>query len=141
MNRTMKIKLKRIQSPFVLEAENEQGNQILIDASPEIGGTNKGPRPMELLLMGLAGCTSIDVLMILQKQKVEVQEYSVEVEAEREQVDQVKLFKNIHLVFKVKGEFEKEKTKRAIDLSLEKYCSVAKTLEKTATITYSLDQI
>ncbi len=62
----MKVTLKRIESPFVLQAENEQGNQILIDASPEIGGTNKGPRPMELLLMGLAGCTSIDVLMILQ---------------------------------------------------------------------------
>ncbi|MCU0825114.1 MAG: OsmC family protein [Leptospira sp.] len=137
----MKVTLKRIESPFVLQAENEQGNQILIDASPEIGGTNKGPRPMELLLMGLAGCTSIDVLMILQKQKLNVVDYSVDVVGEREQVDQVKLFKDIHLTFHIKGPFEIQNAKRAIDLSLEKYCSVAKTLEKTAKITYTLLEV
>ncbi len=137
----MKIKLKRVTPPFVLETENESGNKIIIDASPEIGGANSGPRPMELLIMGLAGCSSIDVIMILQKQKIEILDYSVEVDAEREKVDQVSLFKNIHMKFKVKGGFEKDQVKRAIDLSLEKYCSVAKTLEKTATITYEFELI
>ncbi len=137
----MKIKLKRLKEPFVLEAENETGNKMILDASPEIGGSNSGPRPMELLLMGLAGCSSIDVLMILEKQKVKVIDYSVEVDAEREKVDHANLFKNIHLKFKVKGALAEEQVRRAIDLSLEKYCSVAKTLEKTAKITYEFEVI
>ncbi|TGL26062.1 OsmC family peroxiredoxin [Leptospira bourretii] len=132
----MNIKLSRIETPYVLEATNESGNSIRIDASPEIGGKNSGPRPMELLIMGLAGCSSIDVLMILNKHRIEVKDYSVEVDAEREKVEEANLFKKIHLKFKVKGDFKEEQVRRAIDLSLEKYCSVAKTLEKTAKITY-----
>ncbi|MDF3819653.1 OsmC family protein [Leptospira sp. 96542] len=132
----MKIKLKRKLPPFQLEAENESGNSITIDASPEIGGTNAGPRPMELLIMGLAGCSSIDVIMILQKQKIEILDYSVEIDADREKVDAANLFKNIHLKFQLKGNCTEEQVERAISLSLEKYCSVAKTLEKTASITY-----
>lgn len=137
----MNIKLSRIESPYVLEATNESGNSIRIDASPEIGGKNSGPRPMELLIMGLAGCSSIDVLMILNKHRIEVKDYSVEVDAEREKVEEANLFKNIHMKFKVKGDFKEEQVKRAIDLSLEKYCSVAKTLEKTAKITYEFELV
>jgi putative redox protein len=135
----MKIKLNRLKEPYVLETENESGNKIIIDASPEIGGSNAGPRPMELLIMGLAGCSTIDILMILEKQKVKVLDYQVEVDAEREKVDHVQLFKNIHMKFKVKGALSEDQVKRAIDLSLEKYCSVAKTLEKTAKITYEFE--
>lgn len=137
----MNIKLNRIESPYVLEARNESGNSIRIDASPEIGGKNSGPRPMELLIMGLAGCSSIDVLMILNKHRIEVKDYSVEVDADREKVEEANLFKSIHMKFKVKGDFKEEQVKRAIDLSLEKYCSVAKTLEKTATITYEFELV
>ncbi|TGL88187.1 OsmC family peroxiredoxin [Leptospira congkakensis] len=137
----MNIKLSRIESPYVLEATNESGNSIRIDASPEIGGKNSGPRPMELLIMGLAGCSSIDVLMILAKHRIEVKDYSVEVDADREKVEEANLFKNIHLKFKIAGEFKEEQVKRAIDLSLEKYCSVAKTLEKTAKITYEFELV
>lgn len=137
----MKISLERKAIPYVLEAKNETGNSILIDASPDIGGKNSGPRPMELLLMGLAGCASIDVLMILEKQKVEVKEYKVEVIGDREQIGQAKLFTKIHLQFFVTGTVNETGLKRAIDLSLEKYCSVAKTLEKTATITYEISQV
>ncbi|TGK83177.1 OsmC family peroxiredoxin [Leptospira noumeaensis] len=137
----MNIKLSRIESPYVLEATNESGNSIRIDASPEIGGKNSGPRPMELLIMGLAGCSSIDVLMILAKHRIEVKDYSVEVDADREKVEEANLFKNIHLKFKVAGDFKEEQVKRAIDLSLEKYCSVAKTLEKTAKITYEFELV
>ncbi|TGM66059.1 OsmC family peroxiredoxin [Leptospira meyeri] len=137
----MHIKLSRIETPYVLEASNESGNSIRIDASPEIGGKNSGPRPMELLIMGLAGCSSIDVLMILTKHRIEVLDYSVDVDAEREKVEEANLFKNIHMKFKVKGDFKEEQVKRAIDLSLEKYCSVAKTLEKTAKITYEFELV
>ncbi|GBF52017.1 redox protein, regulator of disulfide bond formation [Leptospira ryugenii] len=134
----MKIRLERKEKPFVLEATNETGNSILLDASPEIGGRNAGTRPMELLIMGLAGCTSIDVLMILGKQKVDLKDYQVEIDASREKVGQASLFKEIHIKFKMFGEVTEEQAKNAINLSLEKYCSVAKTLEKTATITYEL---
>ncbi|PJZ44307.1 OsmC family protein [Leptospira brenneri] len=137
----MNIKLNRIESPYVLEAQNESGNSIRIDASPEIGGKNSGPRPMELLIMGLAGCSSIDVLMILAKHRIEVKDYSVEVDADREKVEEANLFKNIHMKFKIQGDFKEEQVRRAIDLSLEKYCSVAKTLEKTAKITYEFELI
>ncbi|TGN11478.1 OsmC family protein [Leptospira bandrabouensis] len=137
----MHIKLNRIETPYVLEATNEFGNSIRIDASPEIGGKNSGPRPMELLIMGLAGCSSIDVLMILNKHRIEVKDYSVEVDADREKIEEANLFKNIHMKFKVKGDFKEEQVKRAIDLSLEKYCSVAKTLEKTAKITYEFELV
>ncbi len=137
----MKIKLKRVKEPYVLESENETGNRITMDASPEIGGQNSGPRPMEMLIMGLAGCSSIDVLMILEKQKVKVIDYSVEVDADREKVDHANLFKKIHMRFKLQGNVLNDQLKRAIDLSLEKYCSVAKTLEKTATITYEFEVI
>ncbi|TGL15953.1 OsmC family protein [Leptospira meyeri] len=137
----MHIKLSRIETPYVLEATNESGNSIHIDASPEIGGKNSGPRPMELLIMGLAGCSSIDVLMILTKHRIEVLDYSVDVDAERGKVEEANLFKNIHMKFKVKGDFKEEQVKRAIDLSLEKYCSVAKTLEKTAKITYEFELV
>lgn len=137
----MHIKLNRIETPYVLEATNESGNSIRIDASPEIGGKNSGPRPMELLIMGLAGCSSIDVLMILNKYRIEVKDYSVEVDADREKIEEANLFKNIHMKFKVKGDFKEEQVKRAIDLSLEKYCSVAKTLEKTAKITYEFELV
>jgi putative redox protein len=137
----MKIKLRRLKEPFVLESENETGNKVIMDASPEIGGANSGPRPMEMLIMGLAGCSSIDVIMILEKQKIHLLDYSVEVDAEREKVDQATLFKNIHMKFKIKGNVPDDQVKRAIDLSLEKYCSVAKSLEKTAKITYEFEVI
>jgi putative redox protein len=133
----MKIKLKRIEPPFQMEAVNETGNSVAIDASPSIGGEGKGARPMELLLMGLAGCAGIDVLTILQKQRQKVEEFEVEVDGERESGKDANLFTQIQLHFRCTGEIEPEKLIRAIDLSLEKYCSVAKTLEKTARITYT----
>ena len=89
---------------------------------------------MELLLAGLASCTSIDIVLILQKQKQVIDDYRVEISGERgEGVPSV--FTDIHLHFVLKGQLEENKVKRAIDLSLEKYCSAAAMLNKTATIT------
>ena len=91
---------------------------------------------MELLLMGLAGCASIDVISILRKQRFTIEDFKVTVDGEREKEKDANLFTDIVVNFFVKGDVEEEKLIRAIELSLGKYCSVSKTLEKTAKINY-----
>jgi len=120
-----------------MEAKNESGNVVQMDASPKIGGHNLGARPMEVLLMSLAGCSTIDVLMILNKMKQPVEDYHVEVDGEREPDVEPSLYRKIHLTYFFKGNLDPDKVNRAIQLSVEKYCSVAKTLEPTATISWS----
>lgn len=134
----MKINIKRIDDAFNLEAVNEEGNTLLMDGSVDIGGGNKGMRPMQLLLSALGGCSAMDVLVILKKQKQLVENFEIEVEGEREKIEDYSLFKNICLHFKISGKVEEDKATKAIQLSLEKYCSVAKTLEPTAKITCKL---
>lgn len=131
-----KISAVRIGEPFHFEAKNEAGNAVMIDAGAAIGGTGKGVRPMELLLMGLAGCASIDVISILRKQRQNIASVKVDVEGERGESQEANPYKNIKVKFSLTGEIEDAHLKRAIELSMEKYCSVAKTLEKTATINW-----
>lgn len=133
----MQIKLRRINSPYHFEASNETGNSVFIDASPSIGGTGMGARPMELLLMGLGSCSGIDIIHILNKQRQNVQEFYITVQGERESGKDANLFTKIHIHFEVHGEINRDRLETAINLSLEKYCSVAKTLEKTSVITHS----
>jgi len=106
-------------------AESGSGHAIIVDGPPEKGGRNTGPRPMELLLMGLGSCSSFDVIGILQKSRQNIIDCHVEVEAER--VDAVPaLFTKIHLHFVVTGRGVKEAhVKRAVELSAEKYCSAS----------------
>lgn len=137
----MKIKLKRINDAVHLQATNEQGNTIDIDGSDSIGGQGMGPRPMQLLLMGLGGCSSMDVLSILNKQKVVLTDYNINIDAKRDEANTPSLFTDIHVEFLFEGEIgEKElkKINRAVDLSMNKYCSVTKIMEKTANITWSI---
>lgn len=134
----MRIRLQQDGNSFHFVAQNEQNNDVHIDASPAIGGQNKGARPMELLVMGLGGCSAIDVISILRKQRIEVEGMRIEIDAEREPDVIPSLFRNIHIVFIFKGAIDLAKVERAVALSMEKYCSVAKTLEKTATITSSI---
>jgi len=135
----MIIELNQQGSSFHFFAENEQKNTISIDASPAIGGQNKGPRPMELLIMGVGGCSGIDVVSILEKQKIKVEGLKIKIDAQREEAVVPSLFKAIHLTFIFKSGIDLGKAQRAVGLSLEKYCSAAKTLEKTAKITYKID--
>lgn len=135
----MKVRLRRLNENYHMEAVNEVGNVVQMDGAPAIGGADLGARPMEVLLMSLAGCSSIDVLSILKKMKQDVEDYDVEVNAEREQDKVPSLFTKIHLRYYLKGELDESKVKRAIALSVEKYCSVTKILEPTATITWSYD--
>lgn len=125
----MKITLKRKNQAFHYEAENEEHLKINIDANPEIGGEGKGVRPMQLVLMGLAGCASIDLGLILKKQRQELVDYDVEVKAERNE-DTAKAFKSIHLHFILAGNLDANKVEKAIELTLTKYCSVALSLSK-----------
>jgi len=135
----MKVNLKRINDACHLEAHNESGSVIHIDGAPEIGGQNLGFRPMQLLLAGIGSCSSMDIISILQKQKQPVDNLEIEVNGEREKDKVPSLFQTIHVHFKLSGNLDEEKVKRAIDLSMNKYCSVAKTLEKTARISYSFE--
>lgn len=134
----MEIELNLLNNAYHFEAKNEQGNVISIDASPAIGGENKGPRPMELLIMGLGGCSGIDVLSILRKQKIEPESFRIKLHAEREKDAVPSLFTDIVVEFIFKGKIDAAKAERAVQLSMDKYCSVAKTLEKSASITYKI---
>jgi putative redox protein len=135
----MKISLKRINKAVHLEAINEDGNKVQIDGSPAIGGEDLGVRPMQLLLMGLGGCSSMDILSILTKQKVVLDDFNIDVEAERDTENTPSLFTAIHVRFIFKGkDLNMKKIERAVSLSMDKYCSVTKILEKSANITYEI---
>ncbi len=120
-------------------AESESGHGLVIDGAPDIGGRNLGPRPTELVLLGLGSCTAIDVVMILQKKRQAVRDCIVELSAERAQ-EHPKVFTAIHVHFIVKGaKLDPQAVERAISLSAEKYCSVSHMLNKTAKITHDFE--
>ncbi|MCW3071963.1 MAG: osmotically inducible protein OsmC [Bacteroidetes bacterium] len=125
----MRIELKRLDDAFHFEAVSETGNIALMDAGENIGGHNKGVRPMQMLIMGLGGCSAIDVVLILKKQRQVVESFEISIDAEREKDKEPSLWEEINLHFKLKGQIDKEKAERAVQLSMEKYCSVSKTLE------------
>lgn len=132
----MKIEIQRKGGLYHMQARNETGNIVEMDGSPAIGGTNQGFRPMQMLLAALGGCSTIDIISILTKQKQQVEDIRITVDGKREPNAEPSLFQDIHVHFTVKGDLSEQKVKRAVDLSMEKYCSVAKTLEKSARITY-----
>ncbi|MBN1598633.1 MAG: OsmC family protein [Bacteroidales bacterium] len=135
----MIISLERINDACHLVATNGDGNVIHIDGAPSVGGENGGFRPMQLMAAGVGSCSSIDIINILKKQRQELKDLKVEIKAERE-VDKVpSLFKSIHLHYTLSGKLDNKKVEKAIKLSLEKYCSVIKILEKTSKISYSFN--
>ncbi|QEH42570.1 OsmC family protein [Chitinophaga sp. XS-30] len=129
----MKIALQRIDDGFNMEAVDEQGHKVLMDSSVENGGKNNGVRPMQMLLMGLGGCSAIDVVMILKKQRQEVTDFRIEIEAEREKGKEPSLWEKAHIVFYISGNVDADKASRAVELSMNKYCSVAETLRQGKT--------
>lgn len=120
----MQARVKWVENVMFV-AEAGSGHAVVLDGAPEYGGRNMGPRPMELLLMGLGGCTSFDVVTILKKARQNVTACEVELSAER--ADAVPaVFTRIHVHFKVTGRGLKEgQVKKAVDLSAEKYCSAS----------------
>ena len=134
----MKVLLERINDDYLFEVSNSNGHRVLLDNKSKNKGSVKGISPMELLLMGLAGCSSIDVVAILKKQKINPKSIKMEVKGERTPGAIPALFHTINVDVILEGDFLPEKAKRAVDLSFEKYCSVSKTLESTAKINYSI---
>ncbi|MDF1676919.1 MAG: OsmC family protein [Vicingaceae bacterium] len=130
----MKVQLNRINHAFHFEASTTDNIKVNIDANPVIGGEGKGARPMELVLMGLGGCASIDLGLILKKQRQELVDYQVEVAANRDETP-AKAFESINIHFNLTGNLDAEKVEKAIELTLTKYCSVALSLNKEIEIT------
>jgi len=117
------------QSEVCFLARSETGHQLLLDGPEEAGGQNKGPRPMELVLMGLGGCASYDVVSILKKARQKVLDCKVELSADRAEATPA-VFTKIQLHFVIQGEgISEQHVARAVQLSAEKYCSASKMLE------------
>ncbi len=124
------VKLKRVTGDYGFDSVNENGYIVKMDTNPEMGGEEYGARPMQLLLNALAGCASIDVISILKKQRQEVTDFNVTVNGEREAAVEPSLWKKIEMVFEVSGNVDEGKLQRAVEISMNKYCSVAATLIK-----------
>ena len=130
----MKARVKLVEG-ITFVAESGSGHAVVMDAAPEVGGRDLGPRPMEMLLMGAGGCSAIDVVMILRKARQPVADCVVELEAERATEDP-KVFTRIHMHYVVTGKgVNPLQVEKAIKLSKEKYCSATIMLAKTAEVT------
>ncbi|KPK69930.1 MAG: peroxiredoxin [Acidithiobacillales bacterium SM23_46] len=123
------------------EGRSDSGHAVPMDGSPEFGGQNKGARPMELVLIGMGGCTAFDVVHILRKGRQEITDCVAEIDAQRAETDP-KVFTNIHIHFRVTGrKLDARRVENAINLSADKYCSASIMLGKTATITHDFEII
>jgi len=119
--------------------ESGSGHSVVMDGPPEFGGRNLGVRPMEMLLLGLGGCASFDVVSMLKKSKQDLIDCEVEISAERAS-SEPKVFTKIHLHFILSGpNLSAKRVERAIELSAEKYCSASIMLAKTADITHDFE--
>ena len=133
----MRITLRRLDDSVHLEAVNEAGSTIQADGAPAIGGNNRGMRPMELLLSALATCSAMDVITFLEKMRQPLADIRITVEGKRDPTMVPSLFTGIHLDFQLVGTLDPSKAERAIRLSVDKYCSVARHLEGGTSITWS----
>ena len=133
------ISIQKLPGELHMEAQNEEGGMIRLDGSRSIGGLEGGMSPMQMLLAAAGGCSTIDIIGILKKQRQELKDIRVEVEGDRQKVDTYSEFKTIHMHFVLTGNLEPTKVKKAIELSIGKYCSVSKALEKSSKITHSFE--
>lgn len=123
----------------VFEGLSETGHSVIMDGPPDHGGQNKGVRPMEMLLLGMGGCTSFDVVHILKRMRAEITDCQVDITAERSD-EEPKVFIKIHTHFTITGKNLKERVvERAVSMSAEKYCSAAIMLGKTANMSHTFD--
>ncbi len=119
--------------------ETGEGHRVLLDAAPGVGGSGAAPRPTELVLIGLGGCTGMDVVSILRKMQQPLATFTLSIEAERAG-EHPKVFTSVRLLYRLTGQgLDPVKVRRAIDLSLEKYCTVANMLNKTAVFSYRVE--
>ena len=134
----MKSRIKWVQDVTFL-GESGSGHSVVMDGAPEAGGRNLGFRPMEMLLLGLGGCSAFDVVMILKRGREQITDCVVELSAERAETDP-KVMTKIEMRYIVTGRaLDKKKVERAVQLSAEKYCSASAMLAKTAEITHTVE--
>ena len=133
----MKLVLKKTDEAFGMAVTNERGLSIQMDASPDLGGKDSGMRPMEVLASSLAGCISVDVIMILRKQRMNLEHYHVLITAKRTE-GVPSPFESIHLVFELSKSVDRDKAERAVKLAKDKYCSVSASLNENIQITHQL---
>ena len=126
----IQVELNRVHGDYGFEVTDMYGHTVRIDNSPDHGGDNFGVRPMQILLMGLAGCSGMDIISILKKQRQDVKDYKTIVRGEREAGVEPSLWKYIEMEFIISGDVDESKAQRAAELSVNKYCSVAATLMK-----------
>ena len=136
----MRVEINRVNDAFHTEAVGPNGQKIQFDGSAAIGGLDEGFSPMQSLLAAMGGCSAIDVVLILKKQKQVLTALKIIIDGEREAGKEPALWKTIHAQFILTGSpLEKDKAERAVALSMDKYCSVAATLRAAgATITYDI---
>ncbi|MEN9686026.1 MAG: hypothetical protein RLZZ28_1812 [Bacteroidota bacterium] len=129
-----RIEVKRVDDAYAFEATDGNGHKASMDAAEAIGGHNKGIRPMQSLLMGLGGCSGVDIVSILKKQRQEISYFNMVIEGERDSNKEPSLWKYIKVLFQFKGKIDLDKAKKACSLSLDKYCSVAATLRAAGAV-------
>ncbi|MCP4188462.1 MAG: OsmC family protein [Gammaproteobacteria bacterium] len=136
----MKCRVKWLDH-MTFVGESDSGHSVVMDGAPEAGGRNLGVRPMEMLLLGLGGCTAFDVISILKKSRQNVVDCEVHIEAERRE-EIPKVFTRIHIHFVVSGKnLKSERVEKAVNLSADKYCSASEMLGKVAKITHDFNVI
>jgi putative redox protein len=129
----MHIKIERTSDAQHTVATDEAGNQVKMYLPEAAGGAATGIRPMQMLIAGLGGCTAVDVLTILKKQRQRVDSFHIDIEAEREPGKEPSLWQTAHLVFKFTGQVDLGKAEHAVQISMDKYCSVTETLRRGGT--------
>lgn len=134
----MKITIEQLENTH-MEAANEEGGLIRMNGTTSIGGLEGGFSPMQLLLAGVGGCSAIDIIGILNKQRQDLKNLTVEVEGDRQSKDEYSEFKSVHIKYIFEGDLDESKVERAINLSLDKYCSVSKMMEQATEITHSYE--
>ena len=137
----MKVKLKRVDQAFHFSGTGSDNIPVQIDASESVGGHHAGARPMELLLISLASCSAIDIILILEKQKQMLEIFDISVEGQRRENEIPAVFESIHIHYTFSGALQEKKVARAIDLSIDKYCSVIAMLRPKVKITTSFSII
>ncbi len=134
----MRARIKWIEN-VAFAGEAGSGHAIVMDGAPESGGRNLGPRPMEMVLLGLGGCTAFDVVTILRKARQQVDDCVIEVEADRAETVP-KVFTKIHLRYIVSGrDLEEKQVARAVSLSADKYCSVSRMLAASVQLSHEYE--
>ena len=129
----IQIEVNRVEGDFGFEARDANGHIVKMDTSDETGGMNFGVRPMQTLLIALGGCSGIDIVSILKKQRLTVEGLSMKIQGEREKGKEPSLWESVHVDFVLRGKIDHDKAERACALSINKYCSVAETLRRSGT--------